>query len=249
MQRSSPWLPAAFFFSSPARLRRAFTLVELLASISIVVLLAALLFPTVGKVRAMGLRAKGISNLRQVGLAVVNFAGENKGTLPGPGTTGYYPFYNHSGMNSNYKVVGQLAPYLGLPDPATMTGADMVTVPVLEDPGFKEVMKDSSVAPNFVQNSVLSDQPGVAGKIRVFGNIASSGVAATSPLTLFDVARMGGPSKIWMLTTTDQQLPSSLTNKSGWVSSLPATPAYGNVRLRLYVDAHVEAVPLDAPLP
>lgn len=222
---------------------------ELLASISIVALLAALLFPAVGRMRTLGLQTKGISNLRQVGLAVANFCGENKGRLPGPGTTGYYPYYTQSGTASSYIVAGQLAPYLDAAIPPGAARTDVIRIPALEDPGFKSVMKDSTIAPNFVQNSVLSDQPGVPGKVRIFGNIASGATPATSPLTLFDIANLGGSTKVWMLTTTDQQLPSSLTNKSGWVSNLPATPAYGNVRLRLFVDAHVEAVPLDASLP
>lgn len=226
----------------------AFTLVEMLVTVMIIGLLAALLLPAMGKVRNSGAQAKGIANLRQVGLAVQSFASENESRLPGPAPLGVLSYYNRAGRNSSHAFPAKIAPYLGLPDAATLPTSQDVIVPVLEDPGFMITMLVSTNAPNFVQNPVLSDEAGVEGKRHIFGNIATSGLPATNPLTIFDVANLGGPSKVWMLTTTDQQLPAKLTNKSGWIPKLPPTPPYGKSRLRLFVDGHVEAVPLDAPL-
>jgi len=87
----------------------------------------------------------------------------------------------------------------------------------------------------------------VPGKVHIFG--IQSSTLPQAALTLHDIASIGGPSKVWMLTTVDQKLPSSVTNKSGWVPNLPALPPDGEVRLRLFVDGHVETVPLDASLP
>jgi prepilin-type processing-associated H-X9-DG protein len=61
---------------------RAFTLIEILALIAIVGVLAALLFPMVGRVRESANQAKCVSNLRTLSAALLLAAGENNGILP-----------------------------------------------------------------------------------------------------------------------------------------------------------------------
>ncbi len=62
--------------------RRAFTLVELLVVISILVLLAALLFPAVSIAMVSGKESASSSNMRQIGLAMSSYAADNNFTLP-----------------------------------------------------------------------------------------------------------------------------------------------------------------------
>ena len=71
--------------------KRAFTLIELLTVIAIIGILAGILIPTVGKVRASARNSKCMANLRQIGVASNLYAAENK-TFPT--TTANIPWPN-----------------------------------------------------------------------------------------------------------------------------------------------------------
>jgi prepilin-type N-terminal cleavage/methylation domain-containing protein/prepilin-type processing-associated H-X9-DG protein len=89
---------------------RGFSLIELLIVISIIAVLAGLLLPSIGLVRASANVAKCASNLRQLGMASMGYAEDWRDTvvpikgLPFPGRT-----------NSGIGWFQRLPPYFGVP--------------------------------------------------------------------------------------------------------------------------------------
>lgn len=59
----------------------AFTLIELLTVIAIIGILAAIIIPVVGKVRESARKTQSLSNLRQIGQAVIMYAQDNRDRL------------------------------------------------------------------------------------------------------------------------------------------------------------------------
>lgn len=67
----------------PRAIRRAaFTLIELLTVIAIIGILAAILIPTVGKVKESAAKSACAGNLRQLTLGTLAYANDHRGTLP-----------------------------------------------------------------------------------------------------------------------------------------------------------------------
>jgi prepilin-type N-terminal cleavage/methylation domain-containing protein/prepilin-type processing-associated H-X9-DG protein len=65
--------------------RRGFTLIELLVVIAIIAILAAILFPVFAKAREKARQASCLSNVKQIGLALMQYAQDYDEALPAAG--------------------------------------------------------------------------------------------------------------------------------------------------------------------
>ena len=84
----------------PRNMRKKFTLIELLVVIAIIAILAAMLLPALKSARERGLSASCISNLKDLGKAMANYASDANDNMP-LGSAGQY--YGWAAENGNIR--------------------------------------------------------------------------------------------------------------------------------------------------
>jgi prepilin-type N-terminal cleavage/methylation domain-containing protein len=93
-------------YSGTGRRRAGFTLIELLVVIAIIAILAAILFPVFAQAREKGRQASCTSNMKQVGLAVLMYAGDYDETLPWGASNALTPTMTWYDLVEPYVKVG-----------------------------------------------------------------------------------------------------------------------------------------------
>lgn len=217
-----------------------FTLIELLTVIAIIGILAALIFPTVGKVRETAQRTVDANNLREIVKAATIYAADNNDRLPDP-----------MAVAGQRQVTGGEGPFLWA---GILAQRGILTDPTFyfakNDPQYSGMAPTAIVSPSdhtvldpsFVTNRVLSFE--LVGGLRM-GDPASTPVAFTRGLLAnglwsFDhgtykdtgghIAFLGGNVQFFPnLTEAASQL--TLNNGRKGVSVLQALPYNSNSAL------------------
>jgi prepilin-type N-terminal cleavage/methylation domain len=240
----------------PASPRSAFTLIELLTVIAIIGILAGILIPVVGKVRLTARKSTATANLREVGSAILLYAGDRRdGRVPGASSLAITASYLKSNDPKVSSLGAALAPYLGTKLPSKLVGGEYAESPALVCPAAVQNHPDTVKMPHYVQNYTLRTRyTGPTLNERVLGN--EKYPDTKPPISLSELETFGGPARVWVLTNLDKELPSSHPGMasnditaSGWFTDPTRSadkPVWGNSRLRLYFDGHVASVALNA---
>jgi prepilin-type N-terminal cleavage/methylation domain-containing protein len=219
--------------------RRAFTLIELLVVIGIIAILVALLIPVIGAAKERGRRAKCLSNLKQVGIALQLYADDHGDQLPGPIWQGFYEIYDN---NNPRRLSYYLATYLGQAAPSPTPVAN----PLARCPSAALRWKPST-DPDLMSIHVPLSYLASSAVTNINSEIVSRPFGypyASPPYTKPDevpkrLREIGNPSSSWAMTDADQQNSVAI---AGYYSYLSVTPVHGKVRNELFFDWHIAAV-------
>jgi len=202
----------------------AFTLVELLAVVAILVVLVIMSFAGVQASARKARLADSTSAMKNIGGALSLYAMDN-GVLPGPMLARHYP-----NANSPNHLLGRIWPYLGFTEKPAKDEMPRAFVPrhwaewaqqsYLKNPGTKVTIYNTP--------STLKDREGVA-RLVPFGYPGTIGSVPTP---------WSGIASSAQLTTT------SIVEDSTGTTGEGLSPKVGelqNYRLRLFLDWHIEA--------
>jgi len=93
-------------------IKRAFTLIELLVVIAIIAILAAILFPVFAQAKAAAKTTACLSNLKQIGLGIVQYTTDNDDQYTGGWFVGLWGTQDISIPNGRYTWLDVMQPYI-----------------------------------------------------------------------------------------------------------------------------------------
>lgn len=216
-------------YSTGAGNHHAFTLIELLVVMTIIGILAGLLFPALGRASSKAKQIKCASNMKQIGLGMLMYMDDFDGRLPRTG---------QETMNTNEMFIQKIHAYVGNSESIRLCPADPTRMERLRNRGSSYILND------FVSVPVIDPFGRVLEPLPKLDQLCQP----SATMLLFEVADEYGP------TTSVDHAHSRTWLNSGWKgviddirpdrhrvggSNADRTEGYANY---LFVDGHVESI-------
>lgn len=220
---------------------RGFTLVELLVTISIIAVLAALTFLGTSSLMKNAAASKDTSTMRQMSTFINMYASDNNDYLPGPLFTRQNPIYNKE-LSKNprewRRLADCVATYAGYENPKS---GDFIQA--MAASWQKESNPASLTASAYYMQQALP--LGISGTPAQcpWGMPAPASNDDRLPMKLQAVLAQPKTARTWAMTELDQAHP-AITNPS-LKEGTPEGMAHGTYRLALYFDGTVGKVNQD----
>lgn len=227
--------------------RHAFTLLEIIVVLGIIVLFLILLVPFVMRWRQGGNSADCVKNMQLIGQAIRTYADEHEGQLPGPLSQDQYTVDAAGQPPRDGQLLKYIMRYLEQPSNAG---------------GHLRDAKTIFTYPAWENSDHATDAPVFLVNVETVPAFSQSpwGEEGKPPLKISQLAewtrKIGERvhpveiSKTWALTEGDQVLAKllGLNEKTvKWVERMPSKPVHVNHRNALYFDWHVEPLLLNTP--
>jgi prepilin-type N-terminal cleavage/methylation domain-containing protein len=223
---------------------KGFTLIELLVVIAIIAILAALLLPALSKAKRSARSIQCVSNLKQVGLAIVTYTDDNNDFLPGPCLYGQRcSYYNTTDVANrfNTELAFHLASDLGGKEPGQLSDVETNYVQMLFCPAYGQFSPES---PNVAMTRVtyIITFPYTNGLVNLpvnpfgyAGTGTAQQAAGTNSVRLTSLGVYGPISDIFAVSDVDVRL-----YNGSWPLEAN-TPSHESIRNALYFDSHVKS--------
>ena len=211
------------------RLKNGYTLVELLFAIAIITILLALISPTLFRIRNGADSVVCSNNLRQIGSALLLYAADNDGELPGPFYTEAPPAIARWPPNNlGTKLSPYLGPYGRPPSPpySALFSSWCFYYDVFNCPAARRIVLGQTKILDGYTAYIIIRSPGQ--------QFFSGYPGINPPMRLVNIDK---PSTYPALSDVDQR------NYPMAGVAIAATPSHVSYRNVLYLDGHVERSP------